>query len=105
MPAVEFEQPDGQIREVDIAIGQSLMRAAIENGVVGIDAECGGACSCATCHVYVDDGAQIMPPDDVENEMLDGVAAERRHNSRLSCQLVMTAEMAGMRVVISPAQY
>lgn len=104
MPTIIFEQPDGICAEVEVAIGDSLMRAAIEHGVQGIDAECGGACACATCHVYVEEGA-FVPPDDIELGMLEGVAAERAVSSRLSCQLQMTPELAGARVRIPSTQY
>lgn len=104
MPTIFFEQPDGICAEVDVAVGQSLMRAAIEHGVNGIEAECGGACACATCHVYVEEGA-FPPPDEIELGMLEGVAAERAPTSRLSCQLEMKPELTGARVRIPATQY
>jgi len=74
--------------------------------VRGIDAECGGSCSCATCHVYVDDAfiALLPPADDMENDLLDGVASERQPGSRLSCQITMTAELDGITVRVPETQ-
>jgi 2Fe-2S ferredoxin len=82
------------------------METAIHHNVRGIDAECGGSCSCATCHVYVADGfiERLTPPDDMESELLDGVAAERLPGSRLSCQIAMTAELDGLTVRIPRSQ-
>ncbi len=82
------------------------METAIMNNVRGIDAECGGCCSCATCHVYVEETflALIPPPDDMENELLDGVASERRSNSRLSCQLFITDACDGIVVHVPESQ-
>ena len=105
MPIIIFEQPDGVAAEVDVPVGQSLMRAAIEHGIHGIEAECGGACACATCHVYVEDGAPFAPPEEMEKDMLEGVAADRAPTSRLSCQLEMKPEFEGLRVRIPATQY
>jgi 2Fe-2S ferredoxin len=82
------------------------MLGALLNNVPGIEAECGGACSCATCHVYVDERflPKLPPMEDAENEMLTGVVAERRPNSRLSCQIPMRDELAGLRVQIPERQ-
>jgi 2Fe-2S ferredoxin len=105
MPTINFILKDGSTRAVDAPAGLSVMEAAIRNNVRGIDAECGGSCSCATCHVYVDDAFldRLPAPDDMELELLDGVAAERRPGSRLSCQIPLSAELDGI-VVQVPAQ-
>lgn len=105
MPTINFILKDGTTRAVEAPIGQSVMEAAIRNNVRGIDAECGGSCSCATCHVYVDDAFvdKLPAPDDMEQELLDGVAAERRAGSRLSCQIPLSVELDGI-VVSVPAQ-
>ena len=82
------------------------MEVAVKHGVDGIVAECGGACSCATCHVYVDaafEGA-VGGPGDLEDDMLDGAASERLPNSRLSCQIKMRDEFNGLTVRIAPEQ-
>jgi len=100
MPTVRYIQFDGAERTVDAAAGTSVMQAAITNGVPGILAECGGAASCATCHVYVDDAwvDRCGPPGDDESEMLDCAASERRPNSRLSCQIELSDELDGLVV-------
>lgn len=106
MPIVTYILRDGDRREIDVPNGTSVMEAAIHGNVRGIDAECGGCLSCATCHVYIDPSstADLPLPDDSELELLDGVAAERRPESRLSCQLVMMAAMEGLVVRIPPTQ-
>jgi 2Fe-2S ferredoxin len=106
MPIVTYILRDGERREIDVPAGASVMEAAIHNNVRGIDAECGGCLSCATCHVYVDASstAEIPSADDSELELLDGVAAERRPESRLSCQLVVMPSMHGLVVQIPPKQ-
>jgi len=94
---LHYQLSDGTTRTVDAPIGDSIMNVAIHNDIDEVVAECGGSCICATCHVYLDDETAALydPPDDVELDMLDGVAAERRENSRLSCQLSVKAELAG----------
>jgi ferredoxin, 2Fe-2S len=106
MPVVTYILRDGERRELDVSAGTSVMEAAIHNNLRGIDAECGGCLSCATCHVYVDASstAKLPTPDDAELELLEGVAADRRPESRLSCQLVMTAAMNGLVVQIPHRQ-
>ncbi|BAO94117.1 2Fe-2S iron-sulfur cluster-binding protein [Caballeronia insecticola] len=106
MPVVTYILRDGERREIDVPDGTSVMEAAIHNNVRGIDAECGGCLSCATCHVYIDESstAQLPSPDESEIELLDGVAAERRPESRLSCQLVASAAMNGLVVQIPQRQ-
>lgn len=88
---------DGSVRSVDARIGDSVMDTAVENDIDEVVAECGGSLICATCHVYLDaeTAALFDEPDDAELEMLEGVAAERRPNSRLSCQLIVKQELAG----------
>lgn len=80
----------------------SLMHAAVKNDVPGIIGECGGNAMCATCHVYVDDAhlSRLPAMEDDEDEMLDGVVAMRTGNSRLGCQLVLDAELTGIRVEV-----
>jgi 2Fe-2S ferredoxin len=100
MPKVTYIEHNGTAREVEVPVGLSVMRGAVNNGVPGIDADCGGECACATCHVYVDERCidRVPAPDSVESELLEGVAAERRPNSRLSCQITMTSALAGLVV-------
>tara|TARA_R110002167_G_scaffold3036_3_gene14689 strand:+ start:18038 stop:18373 length:336 start_codon:yes stop_codon:yes gene_type:complete len=94
---IGFKLPDGNIQHIDAPLGQSIMQAAIVNNIDGIEAECGGSCMCATCHLYVPDSLlnSLMPANDEEAEMLEETAAERRPSSRLSCQLLVTDAMAG----------
>jgi 2Fe-2S ferredoxin len=84
--------------------GATLMETARAAGVAGIIAECGGACSCATCHVYIDDAwvARVGPANPVEDEMLDLVHDIRTPTSRLSCQIVLTQELDGMAAKVAP---
>jgi ferredoxin, 2Fe-2S len=94
MPNITFLTPDGESLTFAAASGTSVMQVAVSNGVDGIVAECGGSAMCATCHVYVEPGslAGLPAPDAVEDEMLNATAAERRCNSRLSCQLTVGDE-------------
>lgn len=89
MPTIEFLYGDGERAEIEVEGGANIMRTATCNGIPGIIAECGGACMCATCHVYVDkDGAAAFPEiGEIEEEMLECTTAERRPESRLGCQL------------------
>ena len=106
MPNVTYVLKDGTRRDVAVRAGDTVMRGAIDNNLRGIDAECGGCCSCATCHVYVDEAwaAKLKAPDAVENDLLDGVASDRKPTSRLSCQSELTAGMDGLVVHIPPTQ-
>lgn len=103
MPTVTFIQPDGTRRDVEAEVGYSVMEAALLNGIPGIEAECGGACSCATCHVHVDPEwlGKLPEMDPMEDAMLDS-AEDRQANSRLSCQLEVTAEFDGLTVTVVP---
>jgi 2Fe-2S ferredoxin len=106
MPIVTYILRDGDSRQIDVPAGTSVMEAAIHNNVRGIDAECGGCLSCATCHVYIDASstAELPLPDESELELLEGVAAWRRPESRLSCQLVVLPAMNGLVVQIPARQ-
>ena len=91
MPKITFISADGESQTFEAERGTSVMQVAVSNGLDGILAECGGSAMCATCHVYVDPEclAALPAPDAVEDEMLNATAAERRCNSRLSCQLTV----------------
>ncbi|CAN5527245.1 2Fe-2S iron-sulfur cluster-binding protein [soil metagenome] len=106
MPKVIFIALDGTQRAVDARAGESVMAAAVRNGVPGIIGECGGNCSCATCHVYVDDEfvAVLGGPGDMEDDLLDLGAADRRDSSRLSCQISVTDELDGLTVRVPEEQ-
>ena len=105
MPKVTFIQKDGRPSEVEAVPGDSIMETAIDNDIDGIVAECGGACSCATCHVYIDDGwlDKLPAPDSLEDGMLDCVI-DRRPNSRLSCQIRVSDEIDGIVVRVPESQ-
>ncbi len=106
MPRVTYISQDGKETTLDIAVGTSVMQAAVLNGVDGIVAECGGSCMCATCHVYVrEDQLELTPKMEAdEDAMLDGTASPRRPNSRLSCQLVVSPQMDGLVVTLPETQ-
>ena len=106
MPGITYVLVDGERRGVDAKSGASIMETAIRNNVKGIDAECGGCLSCATCHVYVDEAwfAKLPAPEADETDMLGFVASERKPTSRLSCQLIMSESLDGIVVLIPPAQ-
>lgn len=106
MVDIIYIEPSGSRRKVDVTSGWSLMQGATANGVDGIIGECGGSCSCGTCHCYIDESAlaKLSPPGAAEIDTLDTVAAELKPNSRLSCQIVATAELAGLVVVIPSTQ-
>jgi 2Fe-2S ferredoxin len=106
MPQITFVEANGASLSVDVLEGWSLMQAATANGIEGILGECGGSCACATCHCYVDDMlAGVLPaPSQSELDMLEHVAAERRPNSRLACQLKATASMDGGQLSLPEVQ-
>lgn len=106
MPQVTFIAHDGTRRDVQVAEGLSLMRAAVDNDVRGIDADCGGQCACATCHVFVDPAwaARLQPASPQEEEMLN-FTAERREHSRLACQIPVTAALHGITVTLPEGQH
>lgn len=105
MPNVTYIQPDGSGRTVEVQVGRTVKDGAINNLVPGIVAECGGACSCATCHVYVDASwlPQTGAAGDDETEMLE-FAMDVTANSRLSCQITVTRELDGLVVYVPEEQ-
>ena len=106
MTTITFIHPDNRSETVEAKDGATLMLAALTHGVDGIVAECGGNAVCATCHVYVDDAwtSKLEPVSDDEDALLDGTAAERRPNSRLSCQIKVQPALAGLVVHIPDRQ-
>ena len=106
MAKVTFKQPDGTEQTVEAAAGVTVMEAAKTNLVPGIEAECGGACACATCHVYVDAAwaDKTGKPSDMEEDMLD-IAFDIRDTSRLSCQIKVTEELDGLVVEVPEKQF
>src|SRR6201991_3436037 len=106
MPKVVFISLDGAQRVVDANVGESVMAAAVRNGIPGIICECGGNCSCATCHVYVDDdfASAVGGAKDMEDDLLDLGVADRRDTSRLSCQIPVTEDFEGLTVHVPAEQ-
>jgi 2Fe-2S ferredoxin len=102
MPKITFIGSDGTAVEVDATNGHSLMEVAVDNGITGMVAECGGACACATCHAYIDtawlDNLSAMA--DMEDAMLDSTL-DRRPNSRLSCQIEVSDSLDGLVVTVA----
>lgn len=99
MPKILFQTADGTEILAEAKVGQSAMRAATAIGVPGIDADCGGECMCATCHVHVapDWLDRVGPPGELEGEMIE-FEAEPSLYSRLACQIVMTELLDGVRL-------
>jgi 2Fe-2S ferredoxin len=99
MPKITYIDFEGAARTVDAEVGSTVMETAIKNNVPGIEAECGGACACATCHVHVDDAwrATVGEPTPMEEDMLD-FGYDVRENSRLSCQIKVSEELDGLVV-------
>ena len=106
MAKITFIDFEGTERSVDANVGDTVMEAATSNDLPGIDADCGGACACATCHVYVNDAwTEIVgKPEELEAEMLE-VAEEVKDNSRLSCQIQITDAMDGLVVTTPESQF
>ncbi|WP_202842566.1 2Fe-2S iron-sulfur cluster-binding protein [Luteimonas saliphila] len=106
MPRVTFIAHDGGRRDVEADEGRSLMEAAVGNGVSGILADCGGACACATCHVYVPaEWRARLPPRGEEEESALEFAIDVRDDSRLACQIVVTAALDGLSVGLPRSQF
>jgi ferredoxin, 2Fe-2S len=105
MPKLTIIAYDGTPFEIDAQTGSTVMENAVRNSVPGIEAECGGACACATCHVYVDDAwtETVGPPETMEEDMLD-FAFEVRPTSRLSCQIKMAPALDGVIVRVPEKQ-
>ena len=99
MAKITYIEHDGTEHTVEVKNGLSVMEGAIRNNVPGIDADCGGACACATCHVYVDEAwrEKVGPPSPMEEDMLD-FGVDVRENSRLSCQIKVTDDLDGLVV-------
>lgn len=98
---------DGRTTTLECQPGGSLMQAAVAANVAGIEADCGGLLTCATCHVYVPEphASRLPPPDEDELAMLEFTAAERRPGSRLSCQIVLGEELDGLVVELPQRQH
>jgi ferredoxin, 2Fe-2S len=106
MPSITYVDSEGEVRTVEAELGATVMETAIRNDVPGILASCGGACACATCHVYVDAAwwEMLSERSYEEEDMLD-TAHDVRPTSRLSCQIIVVEELDGLRVQTPDKQY
>jgi len=104
MAKITFIDSGGTARTVEGEVGSTVMETAIKNGVPEIEAECGGACACSTCHLYIDEAwmEKVGQPSPMEADMLD-FAFEVKPNSRLSCQIKVTEELDGL-VATTPSR-
>ena len=105
MPKITYIEHNGKKHTVDVANGLSIMEGAIQNNIPGIDADCGGAMACATCHVYVKEEwfNNLPQKEQGEEDMLD-MAFEPKKNSRLSCQIIVSKELDGIVVDLPKKQ-
>lgn len=106
MGRVTYIESNGERHQVNLENGQSIMQGALDNLIEGILGECGGCCSCATCHCYVDDAwlEKVGAPDDMEKDMLDSVV-DPKSSSRLSCQIQMSNDLDGLVVRLPESQF
>ncbi|HXR01550.1 MAG TPA: 2Fe-2S iron-sulfur cluster-binding protein [Pseudomonas sp.] len=106
MPLITFITHNGDVRDVHVAAGVSVMQAALDNGVDAILGECGGACSCATCHCYIDPAWYDMAgaPGATEQAMIE-CALEPMATSRLGCQVIVTQTLDGIVVRLPASQF
>lgn len=106
MPRLIYVENNGTEHQVDVPVGTSIMQGAVNHLVPGIEGDCGGLCACGTCHVYIDDEWQQIcgEPDELETGMLE-FAYDVDDSSRLSCQIIVSEEMEGLRVRMPARQY
>ncbi|MFT5390551.1 MAG: 2Fe-2S ferredoxin [Gammaproteobacteria bacterium] len=108
MPTITYIEHDGTPHNVDVAVGNTVMDGAFDNNVPGIDADCGGECACATCHVYIDsawiEAVGPIPTGSTEESMLS-FAAVTEETSRLSCQIPVTEALDGLVVRMPEGQH
>ena len=104
MPKITYQDIQGNSKTIDVDNGLTVMEGAIQNDIPGIDADCGGSMACATCHVYVEEKwlNKIPKAEEAEIDMID-MAYDPKKNSRLSCQLIITDELDGLKVT-TPTQ-
>ncbi len=105
MTKIKYVEHNGNEHEIDVQDGLTVMEGAVQNDIPGIDADCGGGMACATCHVYVEESwfDKIPPKETGEEDMLDQ-AYEPKVNSRLSCQIIVTKDMEGLKVQLPEKQ-
>ena len=106
MARITYIEHDGTEHVVEVANGMTVMEGARDNGIPGIDADCGGACACSTCHVYVDPAwlDKLPPRDPLEEDMLDFAYEPDPLTSRLTCQLTVSDELDGLVVTMPEKQ-
>ncbi|MBJ7412652.1 MAG: 2Fe-2S iron-sulfur cluster binding domain-containing protein [Phenylobacterium sp.] len=106
MAKITYIEHDGTEHVIDVKPGLTVMEGAVKNNIPGIDADCGGACACATCHVYVDEAwlAKTGTKSSMEESMLD-FAESVQDNSRLSCQIKVTDDLDGLKVTMPESQH
>jgi ferredoxin, 2Fe-2S len=106
MAKITFIQHDGSEMTVEGIPGMTVMETAVKNGISGIDADCGGACACATCHVYIEPDwrEKVGARNPMEEDMLD-FAFDVRDNSRLSCQIKVSDALNGLRLRVPEKQF
>lgn len=106
MAKITYIDQEGTERTIEVDPGMTVMEGAVKNSIPGIDADCGGACACATCHVYVDPEwmDKVGQAEEMEVSMLD-FAEDVRENSRLSCQITVSEELDGLRVTTPKSQH
>ena len=106
MPKITYIEASGKEHVIDVATGMTVMEGAVKHNVPGIDADCGGACACATCHVYVDPdwAGKTGESSGMEQSMLD-FANDVEPTSRLSCQIKVTPELDGLIVRLPKSQH
>ena len=105
MAKITYKDSQGNSKNADVEKGLSVMEGAIQNDIPGIDADCGGAMACATCHVYVEENwfNKLPKTEDAEVDMID-MAYEPKKNSRLSCQIIVSDELDGLEVTTPEKQ-
>ena len=105
MPKITYIEHNGKSHTIEVPKELSVMEGALQNNISGIDADCGGACACATCHVYVDEKwfDKLQKKEDAEQDMLD-MAFEPKKFSRLACQITATDELDGLVVKMPSKQ-
>ena len=105
MPKITYIEHSGKSHTLEVANGLTVMEGAVQNNIPGIDADCGGSCACATCHVYVDEKwfDKLPKKESAEEDMLD-MALEPKKLSRLSCQITTTEELDGLVVKMPSKQ-
>ena len=105
MPKITYQDNQGNSKIIDVENGLTVMEGAIQNDIPGIDADCGGSMACATCHVYVEEKwlDQLPKAEEAEVDMID-MAFEPKKNSRLSCQIIVTDELDGLKVTTPSKQ-